>query len=29
MLTINNNRNFKEAGLNIVSKVLLLISTLN
>jgi hypothetical protein len=29
MLIINNNGNFKEAGLNIVSKVLLLISTLN
>jgi hypothetical protein len=29
MLIINNNRNFKEAGLNIVSKVLLFISTLN
>jgi hypothetical protein len=29
MLIINNNRNFKEAGLNIVNKVLLLISILN
>jgi hypothetical protein len=29
MLTINNNGNFREAGLSIVSKVLLLISTLN
>jgi hypothetical protein len=29
MLAIDNNRNFREAGLSMVSKVLLLISTLN
>jgi hypothetical protein len=29
MLTIDNNGNFKKAGLSIVGRVLLLISTLN